>query len=40
MLSTKTKDYKSQLDEAECAITQLKSDLAIAERERRELEEV
>ncbi|KAL5258855.1 hypothetical protein ACHWQZ_G009355 [Mnemiopsis leidyi] len=38
-LSGKCKDYKLQVDEAETALTQLKSDLAICERERRELEE-
>ena len=39
-LSGKCKDYKAQVDEAETALAQLKSDLAISERERRELEEV
>ncbi|XP_063679291.1 myosin-9-like isoform X2 [Bolinopsis microptera] len=38
-LSSKGKDLKVQLEEAETALAQLKSDLAISERERRELEE-
>ena len=39
-LSTKCDSLNTDMAEAELAIIQLKSDLAIADRERRELEEV